>query len=254
MAAEQLLFPRLSRIDSETQWQLVEELSVPELRDRSATVHEHAQFAATGGVRVTKQRLEELQNVIRSVAGRSGFPDSRSRNQAAEFDVEAAGVLLAEMGLSPGEAARNEIWSFVGLVLLPDVVRWRFPTAGAERFVGGASQRNALQRLWWRAYVLRDESGQDELRLLRHLSEDALVQIMERSHLSRNKEVAREIAVQILDLQNTLPKGNVEGAVREAMKWMWCRNQVVSLDSLSSDQLRDQIHRIFGGVIQQYGR
>lgn len=252
MATERHLFPRLSRIDSEAQWQLVEGLSVSELTDLSATDHEHAKFTATGGVRITPQKLEELQNVIRSVAGRSGFPESPSRSQAAEFDVAAAGVLLEEMGLPPGEAARNGIWSFVGLVLLPDVVRWRFPTAGAERFVGGASLRNALQRLWWRAYVLRDESGQDELRLLRHLSEDALVQIMERSFLSSDKEVAREIAARVLDLQSRLPRGNVEGAVRAAMKWIVCRNQIVSLASLSSDQLRDEIHRIFEGAIQQF--
>jgi hypothetical protein len=54
--------------------------------------------------------------------------------------------------------------------------------------------RNTFGRLWWRAYVLRDEADADPWHLLRRLPEDALVQIMERPALSGCPRVARAVA------------------------------------------------------------
>jgi len=93
------------------------------------------------------------------------------------------------MGISAAEAGRTEVWSFLGCVVLPDVVRWRFSGSDsgttAERFAGnGGLVRNTFSRLWWRAAVLRDASHESPYHLIEDLGEDELVQIMERTALS----------------------------------------------------------------------
>ena len=55
-------------------------------------------------------------------------------------------------------------WNFLSCDLMPEVVHWRFfhkrdvyqPTKEAliDRYLGG--RRNCFQRLWWRAFCLRD--------------------------------------------------------------------------------------------------
>src|SRR5690606_7653755 len=108
-------------------------------------------------------------------------------------------LLVEQMEISANEATQVEMWAFLGCVLLPDVVRWRFPGRAAtpdERFIGGArGLRNTFGRLWWRAYLLEARRGEDGLLdPLVALNEDEMVQITERPGLSGYPATASALA------------------------------------------------------------
>ena len=136
--------------------------------------------------------------------------------------------------------------------MFPDVIRWRFQTSGHARFVGGTGQRNALQRLWWRAYALRDPAGGDEpYHLLRRLPEDALVGIMERPGVSSNTTLARVVGSEAATIADDGLGTRGEKLCREAYKGVRQRLPVAAIEVLSEDGLRKQIRDIFEQVKRQ---
>jgi len=93
------------------------------------------------------------------------------------------------MEIVPADAAEPGVWAFLCCVAVPDLACWRFPGRTRERLLGGP--RNALRRLWWRAYVLDRGSREG---LSGRLGEDETVQIMERPTLAGNPRVATTLA------------------------------------------------------------
>jgi hypothetical protein len=133
-------------------------------------------------MQITSKQLEEMRNGIHEIAKRNGFSGNDSRVGFSKFDTEAAAWFADQTILASGEALRDDVWSFIGVVLAPDIVYWRFGTA-RKRYIGGV--RNTFQRLWIRGVAL--DRGVDSLarwELLEELTEDALVQITERPSLS----------------------------------------------------------------------
>ena len=86
------------------------------------------------------------------------------------------------------EAASTEVWSWLTLVLMPDIALQRFPDASSSRMNGGP--RNVFRKVWWRVEVLGDLA---DPALPGTLGEDELVGIFERTSLGRNRSVARAI-------------------------------------------------------------
>src|SRR5262249_20632544 len=87
------------------------------------------------------------------------------------------------------EASLVEVWQFIACVMLPDIVRWRFPgekdppITPEERFLG--TNRNTFRRLWWRAHLLRDpDQRQDPYWLLKGTIEDVLSSFLDRAGMS----------------------------------------------------------------------
>ncbi len=146
-------------------------------------------FAATGGQRITGSELLDLRHAIVELAVSSGFPGSRTRVGADAFDVSAARHLHQHSGMSPGEASQRAVWSFLGLVLLPDVCAWRYPARESgffdERFVAIDLTRHTLAKLWTRAHLLRDPDVADPYELVGVLGENDLDQL-----LSRRRDIA----------------------------------------------------------------
>ena len=103
-------------------------------------------------------------------------------------------VLIQHMDITPVVAADETVWNSLGLVAVPDLVRWRFPEPVPERYVGVAD--HAFGRLWWRAFVL----GEDLIDGLgaEPLSEDELVALFRRRDLVANPAVAQAIATAVL--------------------------------------------------------
>lgn len=88
-----------------------------------------------------------------------------TRAQTTAADVWLAPRLHYSLRLSRREAARREMWRWLGVVFAPDYVRWRFGppdgeqdperAAGDDRFMG-PDYKHALARLWWMAELFRD--------------------------------------------------------------------------------------------------
>ena len=239
------LFPRITVARSASMVQERSELPVEQLVALSGTRDRSAIFAATGGRRIPEDEIREIQSGIRLIAAESGYPDTSAgpgRDYAA-FDARSARFLFENMDISAAEAGRTEVWSFLGCVVLPDVVRWRFPGSGsgttAERFAGsGGVVRNTFSRLWWRAAVLRDPAHQSPYHLISELGEDELVQIMERPALSGFPALAVAMGNSLLEAADNGVTGfSRMDLMRELTKRLRRFRSIVSFESLDDREL-----------------
>lgn len=245
--SETYLFPRLSPVQVRERLQTIAGRSPRQLSELATSSFQDAIFAATGGGRVNTAVLDQVRNRLLSAAEKYGFPDESTSSPVA-FDPTASAILLHDLPIAPGEACRDDAWSFLTTMLLPDLTTWRFPDQNERRFLGGA--RNAFQRLWWRAYLLEDAGAPDPLWLVR-LPEDALVGLMERPGISSNRRVAREIARAIRTIADTLPASAREGGWRLAYKRIRQRVPLVNLDVLPDNSLIQQLNEICTAVMTE---
>ena len=188
------------------------------------------QFAATGGARASDSELQALHVGILDTASNCGMGREGIRNEHARFDREAA-AWLADHGLiCDGEALRGEFWSFVGVVIAPQVVSWRFGRS-RERYLGGV--RNTFQRLWLRARVLdRGTEHVDRWGLLAALTEDALVQITERPSIGADPVLARSLAEAWVRAARRFGRPKMETIMRRATVLVRVQNEIRSLATL----------------------
>ncbi|MBM9621383.1 DNA cytosine methyltransferase [Streptomyces zhihengii] len=80
----------------------------------------------------------------------------------------------------PAEAASRDVWSFLALVLLPDVAFWRYPRPPGDRVLGTDLTRHVFGRLWWRAQLVRSPDEAEPYGALHILGEAAFDQIYAR--------------------------------------------------------------------------
>jgi hypothetical protein len=91
--------------------------------------------------------------------------DASDATHPAQSDAWLGPRLHAALRLTRREAARRGVWRFLGVVAIPEYVRWRWTTIREdkvvpprlERFVG-PDYKQALARLWWMAELFRDGS------------------------------------------------------------------------------------------------
>jgi len=247
--ADVFLFPRLPASAARARLSDVLGNSVAELSRQAATSHPEAVFAATGGRRIGEDLLKKLRAALVGAAHQLGFPNDTRQESIVAFDLAAGRVLLAELPIAPGEASRDEFWSFMSLVLAPDLATWRFSDQNERRLLGGV--RNTFQRLWWRAYLLCEPQEPDPWRLLR-LPEDALVGLMERPSISSNPTVTRSIARGIADIAANVNGSAREEAWRDAYKRVRQRFPLVNLDVLPPAEVASQIDSICRAVMAAF--
>lgn len=179
----------------------------------------------------------------------AGFPEVNSSGARSRFDREAAKFLAGYPALRSGESLRDDVWACLATVFLPDVVRWRFEGCPRDRYLGGV--RNAFQRLWVRGVVLdRGEGSADRWQLVDHLTEDAMVQIFERSSISGNPVLARGIAEAWLKTRDRVPAGEMESLMRQATKIIRLRNEIYAYAVIPSELVLDELLKVFSWVSQ----
>lgn len=243
-----LLYPRLP---SSVAAGLIRTHSMAELnnlRGMSTNQHDAVVYTPVGGTRVTKEQLTALRIMLVNISDQLGWPRPLTQTKGNEFDSLIGIALQRHMQIVPAEAAKDDVWTFIACVLVPDLVRWRFPgTSGMtnrERFLGGI--RNTFQRLWWRSYVFYLPDNEIPYRLLKALGEDEQVQIMERPVLSGNRELARLIASNLLEeinrTNNKVPRMTL---MREAAKRLVRKSSVVALDTLLPEELSFCVRKAF---------
>jgi hypothetical protein len=184
-------------------------------------------YAASGGRR-SDDLASQLGEDIRSVARRAGFPDNPSQVAKTLFDREAAIFLATHPDLDSGELLRDDVWSYLATVVVPDVVSWRYPDLAPHRFSGGV--RNTLQRLWLRGRTLdRGKDHEDRWGLIRGLSEDAAVQIFERASIGGNVPLARAMAEEWVAMAARIGRDRMEPIMRRATKLIRLRNEILDI-------------------------
>lgn len=136
------------------------------------------------------------------------------------------------MDILPADAAQEGVWSFLALILLPDVALWRWPDhngrADYERLIG--KPRNVFRRLWWRAYCLGEANSAE-------VFEDEAVAIMERPTIGGDVRLARCLADNHLRMareSRELPRTEL---LREVAKRIRRLSVLVTFPALADDQL-----------------
>ena len=213
----------------------------------------------TGGMPITDALLKELRASIVSAARNHGFPDSRPTS-FLRFELEVAEALAAwsplwiAEGTPTGEALRNDCWTFITIVVLPDVALWRWPAKGGEdgsgsrrwkgRMLGGS--RNTFQRIFRRVMCLdRGAEHPDRWGLIRELQEDDFSAILERPRLSSNRDIAVCLGEEFLAMKQRVNPGDRVGVYRQATKAIRAYGVVQPLDLMSSENRAALIRAAF---------
>ncbi len=247
------LYPRLPLSIASSLAAAYSKQSLEQLRDSSAVspIHSAARYAPTGGNRVGKDHLLELQAKIRTCADKFGYPNSLNVADRQGFDATVSIVLHQQMQISPSEASNLTMWAHMTCVLLPDTVRWRFPgeegVTPEDRFIGSARglRRNTFGRLWWRAYLLHESEADNPYSLLTQLNEDELVQITERPSLAGSLGLVRQIYYSFFDVTAQYPHLPRRDLLRDAVKRVRRLSPIMLFDVLDSAPLRSVIDDIF---------
>ena len=216
-------------------------------------------YVPTGGQIINDENLEKLRNNVLEKAKEYGFP-STNQKSFLEFEYEVAKILsnwsyLWIDGEPSGESFRNDFWSYLSIVIMPDIVSWRwgFPPEGeptkswSVRFIGGG--RNAFQRIFRRILSLdRGPFHEDRFGLIRELKEDDFSNILERTSLGSNSRIAIPLAEEYLAMRQRrkdMKASNQLKIYREATKDLRSYGVVQSLDLIDSNNLKELISEVF---------
>lgn len=250
--------------------QLPTSAAIPLLRDIASTGpsqsdrmdrlrHPQAFTLPTGGLPLQESQLIELRDAVLAAAGAHGFPDQRP-SSFLEFELKVAEILAGWQPLwtdsrPTGEALRNDCWTFLTVVVLPDVAVWRWPPkdesadskAWKSRMLGGS--RNTFQRIFRRVMCLdRGADHPDRWGLIRDLQEDDFSAILERPGLSSNRDIAICLGEEYLAMKKRLSRRSAEDRTtvyRQATKAIRAYGVVQPLDILPPEQRHQIVHAAF---------
>lgn len=239
-----VLYPRLlSRVARELHDEYVG-LEVEQLRQKAALRHPSTIFTATGGMRVHPDQLRDLREAVLAEAAEANYPFAGTRDGRAEFDLRVARLLHERTGLVPAEAAVRSTWSFLALVLLPDVAYWRYPRAPGDRVLDTDITRHVFGRLWWRAHLLEEPGAVgDRYALIGAFGEAAFDQIFSRRRsLGGSRTLIRALARTWPRLG--LAQKDERAVLREVLKRLRRLGAVVDFEVLDDEQLALQVAEV----------
>jgi Family of unknown function (DUF6339) len=242
------LYPRLPHTVAKKLAQERVSMSIQALRKVSDVKHSDTVYAPTGGNRVEPSHLEAIRRSMLRVAEEAGFPSPVSENKKRNFDAASGEILYRDMEISPADASESGAWQFIACVMLPELVRWRFPGGqggtNIERMLGGV--RNTFQRVWWRAHILNiPQETEDPFKLLKLLGEDELVQIMERPSIAGSPKLAQAICRTFLDTISRIKGIERMRLMRDAQKRLMRLSSFISFDALDEELLRTLLGDVF---------
>lgn len=233
-------FPRLSTALSHRHWKTLTALPLHEIGQMAdGATSKGADFYAVATERCSNRDLLAIRQEIVNLAKQHGFPESAKFR--TKFDQEAAAILHKSMQILPADAASNEVWNFINVRLLPDVVIWRYGAQGpAGSWVVSDERlfhmtRTTFGRLWWRAELFGPE-------LARMLGEDEAVQLMERPRISGYKPLATAIIERHLASNVT---SNRMDLLRSAMKICRRKLAVFSVFTMDNVQIQNFVDQVF---------
>lgn len=196
-----LLWPRLQTAAARAHFLELRDLSRQDLIDRASTEHPLQTYASTGGSRISRVQLDVVRKRIVEAASEFGYPHKRpKRKRLVHFDRTLAPILFEEAHMAVGEALERSVWTFMSLVLAPDVTEWRFGFDTEERWICSDRTRHMFSRLWWQVHSLSVENGGGrDTTLLNDLSESELNQVLERTTIGGFPPLAQAIARRLVE-------------------------------------------------------
>lgn len=245
------LYPRLMKRFALQIHEELRTVAIEDLRARGQTTHELMTWPAVGAARITEGELAVLAASLRRVADDHGWPAPLRADELSAVDLALARRLHETVSLSPAEAGFGELWSFLTLVLVPDVAFWRASgSENVERFVCTDLTRHTFARLWWRAHYFTYglDDAEEGWALLGQMREADLDQVMtRRTSLGSNPVVTRALA-------STFPMFDAIAARRPEsrrdlwrqvyLSWLLRLGAWWSFETMSEDDLREEMRAI----------
>lgn len=238
-----LCYPRLSIPAARSQWEQIRTLRMDEISAQIEANHYNSlEYYSVAKARANGEVLRELRSSTVELARQFGFPQIVSSHKKVEFDRQLAVLLHANMRLMPNDAAANEIWTFINLLVLPDVLLWRHGawrndlgcwSVSADRLYD--ITRTTFGRLWWRVEMLGNEN-------VACLGEDECVQLMERPRIVGYGPLVRSI---VLHHRSRSESSQRMELLREVTKMLTRRLAVLSVLAMREHQIDAFVLGIF---------
>jgi hypothetical protein len=236
MSDDRFIYPELDFSAEEELFNTLAGRSVEQLRQDSVSNYPRSTYFPIG-VRIPESQLEDLQQEVRAFVDELGWPEPYETEERLLFRTKLPTILHQKMAISAANAGRAGIWSFLSLVLMPDVAVWRWPDLTPQRVKGHAERsrnRHVFRVAWWRAEVLGESSAD----LLAELSEDNLVQILERPGLFRDHRLATTTGDTFVAYRNEIPGGvSHEEVFRDLCKRLNRLGAFVAFEILNTEEL-----------------
>ena len=209
-------------------------MGMTQVTELVSTSHPKAAHVATGGRKSTADDLLRVRRTVLDAVGHWVESGGVPRNQQPMFDAQLGRALHESLEILPADAAHAGTWSFLTLVLMPDVAVTRVAELVDERGLGTKRERNVLSRAWmrWDALGAVLLSG-DPI-----LGEDELVGLLERSAVARNRALVHELATAVLDYRTGTARSEY---ARELYKRVRHRTGPLMLDLLTHHELTELV-------------
>lgn len=238
-----LLWPRLpDSVASMTFARLDEQNAIP----APDTAHPSQIFAQVGG-RVGEGQLRDLQQAVNALAIAHGFPDELPRGKGPVFDREVAPVVFDRMSMTWAEASSREVWSFVAIVLLPDVTEWRWRhqiSRNRERWIATDFTRHTWSRVWWLMAAFESDPS-----LAGQFHESELNQLLERRSIGGNPRLLVAFSKQLVSAFN---KGAPRRAlIRDATRRLRRHLAFMDPSGMTESQMYDWISDVVAQSVDQ---
>ena len=185
---EQYLYYRLEDSSANQELQKWQNSGVPLRNVDCGKIDTDLDFLPLGGVEIPLSILEKLRKIIdEELKILEEFSDNQDKWKY-EYSHRIGKALHKNLHMIRGEAESIEVWQFIGLRVLPAAAFARFSPLKEDRHIGNL-RRHVLRRTWLTYDLLgevMDEGG--------YLTEEDLNQILDRTSISTNRNLALALA------------------------------------------------------------
>jgi hypothetical protein len=243
-----VVFPRLDEVVALSLLAEYSHLTLDELSGRATLSHPRTSWYPTATKRVTHDVLQMLQYETRRIAYINGYPTlQRQRSPSLiSFDQQVGPTIYSLMNIVPADAAHEGVWSFISLILAPDVAFWRYPNRlfrdDYERILG--KPRNVFRRLWWRSHIFGIGPTAPSSLLL----EDEAVGIMERPTIGGDPRLANAVARRHLAWVRDRPEIPRTELMRQVTRRIRRLSSVITFGMLDDKELASTLSEVFSSA------
>lgn len=185
---EQYIYYRLEEFLAGIELQEWKNSGVPLRNVDCGKIDTDLDFLKLGGTRIPIMILEKLRRIIdEELNSLKAFSDDRDKWKY-EYSHRIGKALHKNLHMIRGEAESIEVWQFIGLRVLPAAAFARFAPSNKDRHIGNL-RRHVLRRTWL-TYDLLGEVMEEGS----YLTEEDLNQILDRTSISTNRNLALALA------------------------------------------------------------
>lgn len=185
---EQYLYYRLEDFLAGIELQEWKNSGVPLHNVDCGAIDTNLEILNIGGNEIPMPTLDKLRRIIdEELDSLKAFSDDRDKWKY-EYSHRVGKALHKNLHMIRGEAESIDVWQFIGLRVLPVAAFARFAPSNTDRHIGNL-RRHVLRRTWLTYDLLgevMDEGG--------YLTEDDLNQILDRTSISTNRNLALALA------------------------------------------------------------